>query len=48
VALFKDQRQPDITIECSGAESSAAMGIYATRSGINEKTKLKSLTLSKN
>ncbi len=33
VALFKDQRQPDITIECSGAESSVATGIYATRSG---------------
>ena len=33
VALFNGQRQPDITIECSGAESSVAMGIYATRSG---------------
>jgi hypothetical protein len=34
VALFKDSRNPDITIECSGAESSVAMGIYATKSGI--------------
>lgn len=33
IALFKDHRQPDITIECSGAESSVATGIYATRSG---------------
>ena len=31
--LFKNSRQPDITIECSGAESSICTGIYATRSG---------------
>ncbi len=36
VALFKDHRQPDVTIECSGAESSVAMGIYATKSGIDK------------
>jgi len=33
VSLFKDNRQPDITIECSGAQSSVAAGIFATRSG---------------
>ena len=33
VALFSGGQQPDITIECSGAQSSIAMGIYATRSG---------------
>ena len=33
VALFKGGHQPDITIECSGAQSSIAMGIYATRCG---------------
>ena len=33
VALFKDGRQPDVTIECSGAEASVSMGIFATRSG---------------
>ena len=31
--LFRDGRQPDITIECSGAESSICTGILATRSG---------------
>lgn len=31
--LFKDGRQPDITIECSGAESSISTGILVTRSG---------------
>jgi L-iditol 2-dehydrogenase len=36
VALFDGERQPDITIECSGAESSTAMGIYATRSGLSD------------
>ena len=39
VALFKDGRQPDVTIECSGAESSVSMGIYSTRSGNPAKTK---------
>ena len=39
VALFKDGRQPDVTIECSGAESSVSMGIYATRSGNPAKIK---------
>ena len=33
VALFSGGQQPDITIECSGAQSSIAMGIYATKSG---------------
>jgi L-iditol 2-dehydrogenase len=36
VALFAEGRQPDVTIECSGAESSIAMGIYATRSGYKQ------------
>jgi len=31
--LFRECRQPDITIECSGAESSICTGILATRSG---------------
>jgi len=32
-ALFSDGQRPHITIECSGAESSIQLGIYATRSG---------------
>ena len=32
-SLFKDSKQPDITIECSGAESSICTGILTTRSG---------------
>lgn len=32
-ALFKNGRQPDITIECSGAENSICTGILVTRSG---------------
>ena len=31
--LFCNGRQPDITIECSGAESSICTGILVTRSG---------------
>ena len=31
--LFKGGQQPDITIECSGAESSICTGILVTRSG---------------
>jgi threonine dehydrogenase-like Zn-dependent dehydrogenase len=34
VALFKNQKKPDITIECSGAESSISTAIYATQSGM--------------
>ena len=34
VALFKNEKKPDITIECSGAESSISTGIYATKSGL--------------
>ncbi len=36
--LFRDERQPDITIECSGAESSVCTGIMATRYGLNNNT----------
>jgi len=36
VSLFKDCQKPDITIECSGAESSISTGIYATRSGTDK------------
>jgi len=32
-ALYRNGRQPDITIECSGAESSVCTGILSTRSG---------------
>ena len=32
-SLFRDGLQPDITIECSGAESSICTGILVTRSG---------------
>jgi L-iditol 2-dehydrogenase len=31
--LFKESRQPDITIECSGAESSICTAVLTTRSG---------------
>ena len=31
--LFRNGRQPDISIECSGAESSICTGILVTRSG---------------
>ncbi len=31
VALFSEGRQPDVTVECSGAESSVCTGILATR-----------------